>query len=46
MTKHVAVWLDHALETKVVGIETVDHPSDGQLVAFAKKYFKRSDGMR
>ena len=23
----------------VIGIETVDHPSDGQLLAFAKKYF-------
>jgi stalled ribosome rescue protein Dom34 len=37
---------DHALEAKVVGIETVDHPSDGQIVAFAKKYFKRADRMR
>jgi len=34
----------HALETKVVGIETVDHPTDGQLVAFAKAYFDRVDG--
>ncbi len=34
---------DPALQTKVVGIETVDHPSDGQLVAFAKKYFARVD---
>jgi hypothetical protein len=29
-----------ATEAKVVGIETVDHPSDGQLVAYAKRYFK------
>lgn len=28
-----------ALEKKVIGVETVDHPSDGQLVAYAKKYF-------
>ena len=27
-----------ALEAKVVGVETVDHPTDGQLVAYAKKY--------
>lgn len=37
---------DHALEPKIVGIETVDHPTDGQLVAYAKSYFKLSDRMR
>ena len=37
---------DQATEAKIVGIETVDHPTDGQLVAYAKKYFKRSDRMR
>ena len=37
---------DRALEPKIVGIETVDHPSDGQLVAYAKTYFKRVDRMR
>jgi len=36
---------DHALEPKIVGIETVDHPTDGQLVAYAKQYFKRRDRM-
>jgi len=30
---------DHELEKKVVGIETVDHPTDGQLVAFARSHF-------
>ncbi len=25
---------------QVIGVETVDHPSDGQVVAYAKKYFK------
>jgi stalled ribosome rescue protein Dom34 len=34
---------DHALEAKVVGIETVDHPSDEQIVASARAYFKKSD---
>jgi stalled ribosome rescue protein Dom34 len=34
---------DHALEGRIVGIETVDHPTDGQLVAYAKKYFDLSD---
>jgi stalled ribosome rescue protein Dom34 len=29
----------------IVGIETVDHPSDGQLVAHARHYFKAEDLM-
>jgi stalled ribosome rescue protein Dom34 len=33
------------LEPKVVGIETADHPTDGQVVARAKVYFKASDRM-
>jgi stalled ribosome rescue protein Dom34 len=37
---------DHALEARVVGVETVDHPTDGQLLAYAKTYFKRSDAIR
>jgi stalled ribosome rescue protein Dom34 len=28
-----------AIEPKVVGIETVDHPTDAQIVAYAKHYF-------
>ncbi len=31
---------DHGLETQIEGVETVDHPSDKQLVAYARKYFK------
>jgi stalled ribosome rescue protein Dom34 len=30
-----------ALERKVVGVESSDHPSDGQLAAHARKYFSR-----
>ncbi|MDP3620302.1 MAG: translational machinery protein [Polynucleobacter sp.] len=41
ITKH-----DHALLEKIVGVETVDHPSDGQLLAFAKKYFIKIDNMK
>lgn len=37
---------DRELEPRIVGVETVDHPTDGQLVAFAKKYFEASDRMR
>ena len=31
---------DHALESRIVGIETVDHPTDRQLAAYARTYFK------
>ncbi|MFZ4479952.1 MAG: translational machinery protein [Rhodoferax sp.] len=34
-----------ALAAKVIGVETVDHPSDGQLVAYARKYFLAKDQM-
>ncbi len=37
---------DSAIAEKVVGVETVDHPSDGQLLAYAKKYFLRVDNMK
>jgi stalled ribosome rescue protein Dom34 len=31
------------LEAKIVGVETVDHPTDGQLVAYVRKYFHAKD---
>jgi stalled ribosome rescue protein Dom34 len=37
---------DHVIAEKVVGIETVDHPSDGQLLAYAKKYFVKVDALK
>jgi stalled ribosome rescue protein Dom34 len=36
---------DPAMVSKLVGVETVDHPSDGQLVAYARKYFHAKDQM-
>jgi hypothetical protein len=36
---------DPQLMKIIVGIETVDHPSDGQLVAHARQYFKVEDLM-
>lgn len=44
LIKHIHAH-DHALVDKVVGVETVDHPSDGQLVAHARKYFVAKDKM-
>jgi hypothetical protein len=33
------------LATQIVGWQTIDHPSDGQLVAIAREYFIKHDGM-
>ena len=33
------------LESKVAGIETADHPTGGEIVAHARRYFKASDRM-
>ncbi len=30
---------DAKLETRVVGVETVDHPTDKQIAAYARRYF-------
>jgi len=38
--------LKHGLEEKLVGVETVDHPTDGQLVDHARHFFKATDRMR
>jgi len=35
----------HQVMKIITGVETVDHPSDGQLVAFARHYFKTEDRM-
>ncbi len=33
------------LDTKLVGVETCDHPSDHQIVAHARHYFRGADRM-
>jgi stalled ribosome rescue protein Dom34 len=35
-----------ALEARIVGIETMDHPTDGQLVAHLREYFHESSVRR
>ena len=35
-----------AISSRVIGVETVDHPSDGQLLAHARQYFQAADQMR
>ena len=37
---------DPAVADKVVGVETLDHPTDGQLLAYARHYFVAADRMR
>lgn len=44
LVKHVHKH-DHALSDRVVGVETSDHPTDKQLVAQARAYFKAADKM-
>jgi hypothetical protein len=44
LVKHISQH-DPALMKIMVGVETVDHPSDGQLVAYARRYFKAEDRM-
>jgi hypothetical protein len=34
---------DPALLERIVAVETVDHPSDGALVAHARAYFRGAD---
>jgi stalled ribosome rescue protein Dom34 len=45
LVKHVEAH-DKALRKKIVGVETVDHPSDNQIVAHARKSFLAADRMR
>jgi len=35
-----------AVADKVLSVETVDHPTDAQLLAYARKYFRRADQLR
>jgi hypothetical protein len=40
------VGLKHVpLARRIVGIESLDHPTEGELLAFARQYFKRVDNM-
>ena len=44
LIKHIHAH-DPNVAKKVIGVETVDHPSDAQVVAFARKYFVAKDRM-
>jgi stalled ribosome rescue protein Dom34 len=36
---------EHALEPKILGLETLDHPTDGQIAAYVRHYFHGKDRM-
>ena len=42
LVKHIARHVPEMMEN-VAGVETVDHPTDGALVAHARAYFKAAD---
>lgn len=44
LIKHIQAH-DPALMSRVIGVETVDHPTDGQVVAYARQYFRVKDRM-
>ena len=44
LIKHIHAH-DKDLVEKIIGVETVDHPTDGQVVAYACKYFAAKDQM-
>ncbi|HEU0187939.1 MAG TPA: translational machinery protein [Gallionellaceae bacterium] len=37
---------DAGMSNRVIGVESVDHPTDAQLVVYARKYFTAADRMR
>ena len=37
---------DHALVDSVVGVESIDHPSEGELLRYARHYFHGKDQLR
>jgi stalled ribosome rescue protein Dom34 len=45
LVKHIQRWNPKLME-RVAGIETLDHPTDGVLLAHARKFFKAADRMR
>jgi hypothetical protein len=44
LIKHIHRHAPRLMET-IAGVETVDHPTDGALVAQARRYFKAADRM-
>ena len=45
LLKHI-IGHDHTLSDCVVGVETCDHPTNNQIVAHARTFFRAADRMR
>jgi stalled ribosome rescue protein Dom34 len=45
LVKHIQAH-NHALAKAIVGVESSDHPSAGEILAHARKWFERADRMR
>lgn len=45
LIKHIQAH-DAQMADKIIGVESADHPTDGQVVAYARKYFAAADRMR
>ena len=45
LAKHVARH-HHVLASRIVGVESADHPTDGQILALARKFFRAADRMQ
>lgn len=43
--KHYLDAHERQIAAKIVGVEPMDHPTDGELVNFARKYFRAKDHM-
>ncbi len=42
---HVVIWNDAQIAANIIDIETVDHPSDKQILTYARKFFYKVDQM-
>lgn len=42
LMKHI-IKHHHDVSERVMSVETVDHPTDGQLLKYARKYFAKAD---
>ena len=45
LAKHIRTH-HHTLASRIVGVESADHPTDGQMVALARKFFRAADRMQ
>ncbi len=44
LAKHIKLH-DQTLADRIIGVEPADHPTDGQIVALARMFFKAADRM-